>query len=374
MKTIGIIGGGQLGRMLSQAAKRMGFGVAVLDPTPNAPASAFADKQILGSFKDEEKIRELAKESQVLTFEIELASSEALREFLEKGLAVHPSPVTLAIIKDKFGQKNFLKAAGIPVADFQKVDTVDDARLAGQKFGYPFMLKARFDAYDGRGNARINSPQEIDAAFLKLGGKDLYAEQWVPFTRELAVVAVRGAQSEIRTYPVVETIHKNNICHMVLAPAQVSEGVQSAARDLAMKVLAALKGVGVFGIEMFLLRSDQVLINEIAPRVHNSGHFTIEGSETSQFENHIRAITEMPLGSTAMKHPAAVMINILGDRTGAADPHGVEAALKIPGVAVHLYGKHETRPERKMGHITAIAGTLEKARENAEAARKLITI
>jgi 5-(carboxyamino)imidazole ribonucleotide synthase len=373
-KRIGIVGGGQLGRMLGFAAKRLGYTVVVIDPTPNSPAGQVVDEQIIADYKDEKAIRELAKKSDVLTFEIESANSQVLEDLTKKGLQAHPSAKTLSIIKDKLQQKQFLKKAGIPVAEFVAVETPADIEKAAKKFGYPLLLKARFDAYDGRGNALVKNAAAIPAAMEKLAGRELYVEKFVPFTKELAVMVARNTKGEIATYPVVETIHKNNICHMVLVPAPVPAPAIKKAQALAKKVMQQLKGAGVFGIEMFLTKQGKVLINELAPRVHNSGHYTSEACVTSQFEQHIRAITGLPLGKTDLIVPAAVMINILGERHGTAEVKGLEKVLRIPNVSVHIYGKAETKLERKMGHITVYDKTLAKAIAKAKKARKGLSI
>lgn len=371
---IGIVGGGQLGRMLAFDAKKMGFIVTVLDPTPQSPAGQVVDKQIVADFKDEEAIKKLAAVSDFLTFEIELANSKILDELAADGVQVNPSAKTLTIIKDKLKQKEFLAKAGIPIAKFREVKTKEDILKAGEIFGYPLLLKARFDAYDGRGNALIKKEADIDLGLEKLRGRELYVEQFVAFTKELAVMVARSTKGEIVTYPVVETIHKNNICHTVFAPARVEKRIQTKAKNLARKVMQHLKGAGVFGIEMFLTKNGKVFVNEIAPRVHNSGHYTIEACTTSQFEQHIRAIAGLPLGKTDMTVPAAVMVNILGDRKSPAAVSGLDKALKIPNTFIHVYGKAETKVERKMGHITAIDKTIEKAYKKAVKARKLIEI
>lgn len=371
---IGIVGGGQLGRMLAFEAKKLGFTVNVIDPTPNSPAGQVADHQIVADFKDEKAIKKLAAMSDYLTFEIELANSKILDELTKKGLQINPSAKTLTIIKDKLKQKQFLRTSSIPVAAFMEVTTKADILQAAKQFGYPLVLKARFDAYDGRGNALIKKPSDIDAALKKLQDRQLYVEQFVPFTKELAVMVARSTTGEIAVYPVVETIHKNNICHTVLVPAPVDKSAIKQAQKLAIQVMQHLKGAGCFGIEMFLSKKNQVLINELAPRVHNSGHYSIESCATSQFEQHIRAITGLPLGSTQLTVPAAVMVNILGDRVGPAQVTGLDKALQIPQVYVHIYGKAETKLERKMGHITAIAPTIKQALKNAQQARKYITI
>jgi 5-(carboxyamino)imidazole ribonucleotide synthase len=370
---IGIVGGGQLGRMMTTPAKKLGFTVNIIDPTPKSPAGQIADMEITADFKDGNAIRQLGEISDFLTFEIELANSKILEELESKGVKVNPSAKTLEIIKDKFKQKEFLTKAGIPVADFMKINTRNDILKAAKTFGYPFLLKTRFDAYDGRGNAVVKDENQIDMALERLGGKKLYVEKFVPFIKELAVIVVRSIKGEILTYPVVETIHKNNILHYLLSPASVDKKISDKATRLARRTMEQLKGAGAFGIEMFLTKNGEVVINEIAPRVHNSGHHTIEANKTSQFENHIRAITGMTLGPTDQIKPA-VMINILGERTGKAAPHGIEKAEKISGVRVHIYGKLETKPERKMGHITAVAETTDEALEKAKLARSYITI
>jgi 5-(carboxyamino)imidazole ribonucleotide synthase len=376
LKRIGIVGGGQLGRMLVNAAHKLGFSVTVLDPTAQSPAGQIADAQIVAGFEDEAAIMELAAQSDFLTFEIELAGAKVLEELELEGKKVNPTSATLALIKDKLAQKEFLKKWGIPTADFAGVENKEDVLAAAEKFGYPLVLKARFGGYDGRGNAVIESAAGADAAFEKLsgGGGGLYVEQFVPFTKELSVIAVRAMDGVVATYPVVETVHENNICHTVLAPAPIADITRQWAAQLAVRVMQHLEGAGVFGIEMFLRGQDKVLVNEIAPRVHNSGHHTIEASMASQFENHIRAITGMPLGDTGMQVPAAAMVNILGNRTGAAEPRGVDEASAAPGVSVHIYGKAETRPERKMGHVTAVGDSLKEAQERAEEARAKISI
>ncbi len=375
VKTIGIVGGGQLGRMLTEAAHNLGFKVLVLDPTENSPAAQVADEHILGSFKDADAIKKLAGKVDVLTFEIESANAEALDALVAEGKKVYPEPKTLKIIKDKFEQKVFLRNAGIPVSDFALIESKDDIAEQGELFGYPFLLKTRFDAYDGRGNAVVADESSIDFAYEKLGGKSsLYAEKFVPFEKELAVVAARSQDGKVITFPVVETIHKNNICHIVISPAPVSDEVIEKAKTLASKVLDTLKGVGVFGIEMFLTKDGNVLINEIAPRVHNSGHHTIEGFTMSQFEAHIRAITGLELVEPEPRSPFSVMVNILGEREGVAMPQGIEEAHALGNTKVHLYGKHETRVERKMGHLTAIGEDREETLQKALEARKKISI
>ena len=232
---IGIVGGGQLGRMLTLAAKRLGFTVVIIDPTPQSPAGQVADAQIVADFKDEKAIVELASKSDYLTFEIELVNSVILEKLSSRGVVINPSAKTLTIIKDKLLQKTFLRQSGLPIADFKEIKSKEDILKSAKKFGYPIVIKARFDAYDGRGNALIKSKQDIDLGLKKLKDRQLYIEKFVPFTKELAVMVARNTKGDVMPYPVVETIHKNNICHMVFAPAPIDEKIKKRAQLLAVK-------------------------------------------------------------------------------------------------------------------------------------------
>lgn len=372
---IGIIGGGQLGKMMTQEAKKMGFFVTILDSTQNSPAGQVADKQVIADFNDEKAILEVANNSDYLTFEIENTNGHFL-DSLEKKVPckISPSGKSWRLFQDKLEQKQLFKRNKIPTPKFLQVKSYKDINKAIKNFKFPVLLKARFDSYDGRGNALIQSLKDIKKALEKLKNKKLYIEKFIPFEKELAIMIARNDQGKIAAYPVVETYQKNNICHHVLAPAQISSKAKKRAIKLATKTIKLLKGSGVFGIEMFKTKDDKILINEIAPRVHNSGHYTIEGCVTSQFEQHIRAITGLPLGKTDMVSPAAVMVNILGDRYGQAEITGLHKALSIPNVFVHIYNKKETKPERKMGHITVIDKNINIALNKAIKARKAITI
>lgn len=371
---IGIVGGGQLGKMLTIAAKKMGFYVVVTDPTPQSPAGQVADHQIVADYKNEEAIRALAEISDIITFEIELANDEVLNDLVSKGKIVQPNPQTLGIIRDKLKQKQFLKEYSLPTAKFREVSSADDIIQAGKVFGFPILLKARTDAYDGRGNVLIKSKKAIQKGMEKLQGRTLYVEKYVPFAKELAVMVARSLKGEIAVYPVVETIHEDNICDTVIAPAQISLKAQKNAQRLAKKTMIYLEGAGVFCIEMFLKKDNSVLINEIAPRVHNSGHYTIEACVTSQFEQHIRAIADLPLGNTDMIVKIAVMKNILGTRNGESFLTGVEKTLQIPGISLHIYGKKETRPARKMGHLTVTGNSINSCLRKVNQARKALQI
>jgi 5-(carboxyamino)imidazole ribonucleotide synthase len=370
---IGVIGGGQLGMMLTEAATPLGLDVTVLDQ-PGCPATYAGAHLVPGSITDADRIQELARGVDVVTFEIEHVNAEALLEIEADGVTIHPSPRSLITIKDKLAQKTFLRGHGIPTADFLTVDGEADLYAAAMRFGYPFLVKTRHGGFDGRGNAVVTAPDDFADTIWKLGGEALYAERFVPFAKELAVMVARGTTGEIAIYPVVETVHEESVLRLVLAPAPLDPSLAQQAETLARDVMRHLHGAGVFGIEMFLTQDGEILINEIAPRVHNSGHYTIEACATSQFAQHLLAITGRALGSSAMTHPAAVTINILGERSGVADPQGTEEAETLGVTAVHWYHKREVRPLRKMGHITVTGDRVEQCLETADAARALVSV
>lgn len=353
-KVLGIIGGGQLGMMLTEAAMKMPeyiSQVVVLDPTKNCPAAKVGAKQIVADFKDKNAIVELALQSDVVTYEIESGDSEAL-ESLKDSVSINPSPTTLKIIQDKYLQKKFLSENRIPTAEFVVVESLEDLRRKIEKFGYPVLLKARRDAYDGRGNFRIEYENQIESAYQFFAKRPVMLEKVVDFKMEVSVVAARNTQGEIATYPVVENIHKENILEMTIAPARVSSKVTQEARELARQTMEVLHGAGVFGIEMFVTRDDNILINEIAPRVHNSGHHTLQSSTTSQFEQHIRAILGLTLGKTDLLH-FTIMCNILGPK----DFQGAFLPIDIgqqEGIFLKMYLKDEAKPLRKMGHFNVV--------------------
>ncbi|PIL23366.1 hypothetical protein GSI_14677 [Ganoderma sinense ZZ0214-1] len=364
-KVVGILGGGQLGRMLAASASLLNIDVVVLDFGENGPAKQVVAPRspglshIDGSFADPEKILELSSKVDVLTVEIEHVEVSVLEELETKvPLGVHPSPFTIKVIQDKYVQKLHLRDAGCPVSDFiQTESTVESLRTVAEQLGLPLMLKSRTLAYDGRGNFVLNDLSQAEEAIAALGGRTLYAEKWVPFVKEIAVMVVRSRSGEVVSYPVVETVHKQNICHLVFAPLRSRDpSIAARARTVAENAVKTLKGAGVFGVEMFLMADGTVYLNEIAPRPHNSGHYTIEACETSQYENHLRAILDLPLGSTALKVPSACMLNILGASSSFSEITSfANFALTIPGARVHLYGKSESRKGRKMGHVTVVA-------------------
>ena len=373
-KTIGIVGGGQLGRYLAAEAKKLGFRTTVLDPTENAPAAEFADEHMLGSFADGDDVRKLSENVDMMTFEIESAHADTLNDLHSEGMHVQPLPQTLAIIRDKYAQKVFLQENNIPLGEFADAPDADAVKAFAAQFNYPLVLKAKHGAYDGRGNATVHNENEIESAFEKLGNRECYVEAWVPFQKELAVVAARSIDGNIVTYPTVQTIHTNHICDTVIVPAPVDDAYRREAESLAQRVLTVFAGAGVFGIEMFLTEDGRVLINEIAPRVHNSGHFTMDACNVSQFEQHIRAISGLPLVEPEMLQPFAIMVNILGDRLGPAEPQNLDEATSETGASIHIYGKAETKPARKMGHFTILGDDLETLLELAEKARNKISI
>ncbi len=350
-KRLGIIGGGQLGMMITEAAQNLSDEISeitVLDPTENCPAAQAGAKQIVGDFKDELAIIKLAEQSDIITYEIESGNTDVLSKLKAE---IEPSPSTLGIIQDKLSQKRFLSENGLPVSQFYEITSLDDLREKIKDLGLPVLLKARRDAYDGRGNFKITSENEIEKAYQHFDGKSLMVEKFVDFKMEVSVIAARNTNGEIATYPLVENIHEDNILKLTIAPARVSDDVINDAGEIAKKTMEVLNGAGVFGIEMFIDQNDKILINEIAPRVHNSGHHTLQSCKTSQFEQHLRAILGLELGSTDLVH-RTVMCNILG-------PDGFEGKykpvqLEKDGAYLKMYGKDISKPQRKIGHFNVV--------------------
>jgi 5-(carboxyamino)imidazole ribonucleotide synthase len=368
---IGLIGGGQLGRMMVKAAKRLGCTCVVLDPYPGSPAGQVAGHQIIGGYHDPAKLRELAESCDVVTFELENIDTETLRQLQREGHVIHPDPALLSVLQDKLTQKQFLERHGIPTAGFVEMQEPD--LQAFESFGFPLVQKARRGGYDGRGVAVMPSPEDF-ANHLPVPS---LLERFVDANKELAVMVARNQEGQCLAYPTVEMCFRagENVLDLLLCPAAVSAEIAAAAESLAMRTIDALEGVGVFGVEMFLTQDEQLLVNEIAPRTHNSGHHTIEACITDQFEQHLRAILGLPLGATDLLSPAA-MINLLGDSAAHGRPviEGMAAALAIEGVCLHLYGKAEVTPFRKMGHVTVLDPDLQVARSKAEQVRDLINI
>ncbi len=369
--TLGVVGGGQLGRMLAEAAGPLGVEVIVLDPTPECPASAVCRDQIVAGFDDEAAIRELATRVDVLTFEIELADQEALGRVHEAtGVPVHPRPETLELIHDKLHQKRALEDAGVPVPPFRAVEDAEDVREAIDDYGAPVMLKARTGGYDGRGNVPVESPDEAEEALEAVAGPAM-VEAFVDFTREVSAIAVNG-DGETATYPIGENVHEAEILRETIVPARSDDEATARTRSVATDVLELMEGRGVYGIEFFETPDGEILLNEIAPRPHNSGHWTIEGAVVSQFESHVRAVLGWPLGSTELRAPT-VSKNLLGDveENREARLSNVERILETPRAHLHWYGKREARPLRKMGHLTVTAREGERREDLLETAREL---
>ena len=352
-KILGIIGGGQLGMMLTEAAKSMPLDISkviVLDPTENCPAAKVGAEQIVADFKDKSSIKELAERSDIITYEIESGDSAVLKS-LESTCEINPSPETLRIIQDKLIQKKFLNDNNIPVAKFSDILSKNELEEKINEFGLPVLLKTRRDAYDGRGNFKINSSEQISDGLKIFEGKSLMVEEFIDFKMEVSVIAARSTTGEIQTYPVVENIHEDNILRMTIAPARISDEVSKKAEEIAHKTMEGLHGAGVFGIEMFVTNDDQLLINEIAPRVHNSGHHTLQSSKISQFEQHLRAIFGMKFGSTELLY-STIMYNILGPKSFTGKYK--KPSLTITNSFLKMYGKLESKPKRKIGHVNLV--------------------
>lgn len=369
-KVVGVLGGGQLGRMLQQPASRLGVELVFLDPDVNSPAKQIAasPKHVAGKFTDAAAIRQLADKCDVLTIEIEHVNAEALRQIKREGkVEIHPDPEDIALVKDKFQQKERMKAilGEDKVAEQYPVESTREALLQlGDKVGFPFILKSRTDAYDGRGNWVVKSAEHVDAALEALHSRPLYGEKIVDFERELAVMVLRERDGSVHSYSCVETVHENNICKTVFAPAEVPIDVARKAKQIAEGAIReAFVGAGIFGVELFLLRDGTVLLNEIAPRPHNSGHYTIEACSVSQYEAHLCAVLGLPLpeGFTRQNSPA-IMYNLLGAQDPLYIDRVYDVALTIPRRSIHLYGKAESRPARKMGHVTVTGATMAECR------------
>ena len=368
---IGLIGGGQLGRMMVRAAKSLGCTCVVLDPVQGSPAGQLAGHQIVGEYSDPAKLRELAEISDVVTFELENIETEPLLALEAEGHRIFPRPALLATIQDKFLQKTFLREADIPTSDFVDMPRAD--ATAFSEFGYPLVQKARRGGYDGRGVV-VMRDQAGFADHLPVAS---YIERFVEAEKELAVMVARNVSGECRAYPTVEMrFHAgDNVLDYLIAPANIPAATARAAEALAVRTVKAMDAVGVFGIEMFLTADGALLVNEVAPRTHNSGHHTIEACVTDQFQQHLRAILDLPLGDTRQLTPAA-MVNLLGEPGYEGRPllFGLSAVLAIPGACLHIYGKAVTKPGRKMGHLTVIDETIEAACAKAERVKKMIKI
>lgn len=369
--TLGILGGGQLGRMFALEAKRMGYRVVTLEPTPDSPCGQVADEQIQAGYADEAALRELARKCDVITYEFENIDARAV-EFLESlGKAVHPDSRVLRVSQDRLAEKTFLRDAGLGVAEFMAVDSPEDLEAAAAKVGLPAVIKTVRGGYDGKGQAVVSDLAGAKAAFARLHrGDPLIWERKIPFLKELSVVACRGSDGAASAYPVSENVHVENILDTGLVPARISAVAAARARSMAEAVGDALRIVGTYCVELFLVDGDGILVNEIAPRPHNSGHYTLDACVCSQFEQQVRAICGLPPGSTAILKPSA-MVNVLGADAGNT-LYGVDDAMREENLVFHLYGKTEAAAKRKMGHFTVLADTAEAALAKAGAARTLL--
>jgi len=376
-KRIGIVGGGQLGKMMILEAKRLGFYVVTLDPSGDCPSHSISDEHIVACFDDTQAYFELAGKADVITYEFEHINARVLETLEQSGHTVYPSVASLKVIQNKFLQKKTLQTHGVPVPRFEPVEDVDTIIKLGEKnrFGYPIMLKSTLGGYDGKGNALVHSAQEAEEAYRLLGkgAVPLMAEEFVDFEMEISIIAARGIDGSRVIYPAAENIHSNSILDTTIVPARVDPGVFSKATELSGKVMEVFDGVGVFCVEMFVTKSGDVFVNEVAPRPHNSGHYTIEACPVNQFENHIRAITGLPFGDVSLSRPA-VMVNLLAESDGAACLVGLNEAYEDPNIHVHFYGKTEAKTGRKMGHLTAVDDTLQGALSRAERARALVRV
>lgn len=378
MVPLGILGGGQLGRMTLQAASRLGIDVVIAERFADSPAARLTSHSIVfpSGWDDPARLDDLAQLTRVVTLESEFVDWRVLQALEARGIAVRPSAACIGVVQDKLLQKQALARAELPVPVFQGVDGPEGIIRAGDELGWPLMLKARRDGYDGRGNTVVREASEAEAACQRLGWPDktLYAEALIEFERELACMVVRGLDGRIVQYPVVETIQDPSlhICREVIAPADVPEAVAHQASMVARGAAEAVDSLGALGVEMFLLHDGEVVINELAPRPHNSGHYSIEACWTSQFDNHVRAVLDLPLGDRSLRAPAAAMVNLLGS---GSQPVGSTAdVLAEPHTFLHLYGKSENRLGRKMGHVTALGDTVGEALDAARRAAGMIKL
>lgn len=376
MTRVGMFGGGQLAQMLTQAAVSLGVETAIFERFADSPAGRLTQREVVGDWEDPDALERFAAVCDLVTLESEFIDAAILAALESRGMSVFPTAATVAVVQDKLIQKERVAAVGLAVPAFRGVAAPAEVLAAAGELGWPLLLKARRNGYDGYGNVTLRGPNDVEPAWARLtrGGSPLLVEAWVPFARELAVMVVRGRDGATLAYPVVETVQQNHICHIVRAPAPLPAAEAVAATELAVRAVRAVEGVGIFGVELFELLDGRVLYNELAPRPHNSGHYSIEGCVTSQFENHLRAVLGWPLGRADLRAPAVVMVNLLGRRDGPVPPDALRSALAVPGAHIHLYGKRESRVGRKMGHVTALGATLDEAEGIARRAADLVAI
>jgi 5-(carboxyamino)imidazole ribonucleotide synthase len=373
--TLGILGGGQLGKMLLYETRKFDIKTSVLDPSNEAPCKIACDHFEIGDLMDFDTVYNFGKKVDVLTFEIELVNIEALEKLEKEGIIVYPRPSTLKNINDKITQKQFYQTHQIPTSPFQVFDSNTNLFLAvsNQDLVFPFVWKQSKGGYDGMGVSIIRNKEDLN----KLINVPCIAEQLIPFKNELAVIVSRNPKGEIKTYPVVEMeFHPEaNQVEYVICPARIDDKVAEKARAIAEKVSEAFEHVGLLAVELFQTEADKILVNEVAPRPHNSGHYSIEGSVTNQFEQHLRAILNLPLGETNSKL-AAIMVNLVGEEghRGNVEYKNIENILSLEGVTPHIYGKKQTRPFRKMGHVTIVNQDINRAHKIAEIVKNTIKV
>ncbi len=367
---VGVLGSGQLGRMFAIAARRMGYRVHTLSPDGDTPTGQVADLEIQAAYDDLDAVRRFAAGVSVVTFEFENVPAPTAQAAAEHA-PVRPAGAVLHTTQHRLREKRFLEQAGFPLTPFRAVETAEDLAKAVRELGCPSILKTADFGYDGKGQSRVESPADAEAAWTSIGRVPAVLEQFIAFEREVSVVAARGVDGTCADWGVIENRHTNHILDVSLSPARVSPEVAARAREIARLVLEALDVIGVLCVEFFVEPGGRLLINELAPRPHNSGHLTVDASVTSQFEQQLRAVCGLPLGSTALLRPAA-MANLLGDLWSRGEPDFV-AALAAPQVKLHLYGKLAPRPGRKMGHLTALGPDAETALETVLKARQALT-
>jgi 5-(carboxyamino)imidazole ribonucleotide synthase len=366
--TIGILGGGQLGRMLTLEAKRMGYRVITLEPLPNSPCGQVADEQIVAAYDDLRAIGELGARSDVITYEFENIPRVAVEALEHDRRLVRPDASVLRTTQDRILEKTFLRANGVPTADFAPVANERELAHAEKTIGYPAVLKTTTGGYDGKGQWVARSSEQGRAALVAAKGAPLIFERMIPFDRELAIIAARNVRDEIVTFPVTENIHDHGVLSTTIVPARVPEQDAQRVRDIAVTIGRALGITGAFAVEFFWSENGELLVNEIAPRVHNSGHYSLDATQISQHEAHIRAICDLPLVPPHLLAPAAVMINILGSGSG-DQLDGIDTILREPDLKLHLYGKAHAALRRKMGHFTVLSSDVATALTVAERAR-----
>jgi 5-(carboxyamino)imidazole ribonucleotide synthase len=368
--TVGVMGSGQLGRMLAIAARRMGYRVHTFSPERDTPTGQVADREVTASYGDEGAVREFARGVDVLTFEFENIPVESV-QWASEHCVVRPAGAVLHVCQHRLREKEFLRGAALPLAPFEAVQSAEQLRAAAGRLGLPAVLKTAAFGYDGKGQRKLVPGCDLEAAWAAMQGQPSVLEAWIPFEREVSVIVARGVDGISRTYPVCENVHTHHILDVTLVPARISSAVSAEAERLAQRVAEALGLVGVLAVEMFLLPDGQLLINELAPRPHNSGHFSFDACVTSQFEQQLRAVCGLPLGSTELLRPVA-MANLLGDVWERGEPDWA-GACALPEVKLHLYGKAEPRPGRKMGHLVAFGSSVEEAQARVRTARAILS-